>query len=385
MAHTRQLFLKTSNNTAHAQFITKLFINDPVFLISLILALLSCFWASPKIEYIDFKVLACLFNLMIVVKAFEELQLLDKFAVSIINRCTDSRKVSLVMILLSFFSSMVITNDISLITLVPLTLIISRKSGMNVLLTVVLQTLAANIGSSLTPIGNPQNLYIFSYYNLTASQFFASIILFAVLGLIWLCLLNFKNARLSLELSLSPIKTKDNNKICLWAVLFGVVILSVFEAVNYILVLLLTVTVTFFVNKKLFLKVDYPLLITFVCFFIFIGNISSIPAVTDFMKTNLNSFESTYFSSIILSQVISNVPCAVFLSKFSSYWRELLLGVNIGGMGTIIASLASVISYKLFIKENPECSREYIIKFSIYNIVSLALFTFINYFAIIRR
>jgi len=140
--------------------------NDPVFVLSFALAILSCFFARPEIEYINFEVLACLFNLMIVVKAFEELRLLDKFAVGILNRCTNSRRVSMIMILLSFFSSMVITNDIALITLVPLTLVISRKSDMNVMGTVILQTLAANIGSSLTPIGNPQNLYIFSYYEL---------------------------------------------------------------------------------------------------------------------------------------------------------------------------------------------------------------------------
>jgi Na+/H+ antiporter NhaD/arsenite permease-like protein len=136
-------------------FVFTLLKSDIVFTSSLILAFASCFIDKPDIEYINFKVLACLFNLMIVVKAFEELHLLDKFAVGILNKCTDSRKVSLVLILLSFFTSMLITNDIALITLVPLALVISRKSNINILVTVILQTLAANIGSSLTPMGNP--------------------------------------------------------------------------------------------------------------------------------------------------------------------------------------------------------------------------------------
>lgn len=158
-------------NKKSFQFVITLLKRDPVFSLSFILASLSCVFSYPRLEYINFEVLACLFNLMVVVKAFEELRLLDRFAVGIINRCTNSRRVSLVMISLSFFASMIITNDIALLTLVPLTLIISRKSGMNALLTVILQTLAANIGSSLTPVGNPQNLYIFSYYKLTAAQF----------------------------------------------------------------------------------------------------------------------------------------------------------------------------------------------------------------------
>lgn len=219
MMNTQLVKLKSSK----LQFFLIIFKNDPVFSLSFILALLSSFFANPKISYINFKVLASLFNLMIVIKAFEELHLLDKFAVSIINRCTDSRKVSFIMILLSFFASMLITNDIALITLVPLTLIISRKSNMNMLLTVILQTMAANIGSSLTPMGNPQNLYIFSFYKLTASQFFEPIILFAVSGLIWLYILNFKTPKYDLDIALVPIEIKDGAKTAIWALLFGII------------------------------------------------------------------------------------------------------------------------------------------------------------------
>lgn len=346
---------------------------------------MSCILSKPRMDYINFEVLVCLFNLMVVVKAFEELCLLDKIAVSILNRCTDSRRVSLVMVLLSFFSSMVVTNDVALITLVPLTLIISRKSDMDVLVTIILQTLAANIGSSLTPIGNPQNLYIFSYYRLTAFQFFKPMILFAVLGLVWLYLLNMRNPKNEYEMNLENVEVKGRKKATTWVVLFIIIILSVFHVIKYEIVFIITLVLTLIINKRLLFKVDYLLLATFVCFFIFIGNISNIPAVAEFMKQNLNSPRNTYFSSILLSQVISNVPCAIFLSKFTYYWRELLLGVNIGGMGTIIASLASVISYKLFTKDNLESSRKYILLFTLYNVLSLGLFTFINYILIIKR
>lgn len=358
---------------------------DFVLTTSLILALASCFAAQPNIRYIDFKVLVCLFNLMLVVKAFEELQLLDKFAVDILNRCTDSRKVSLLLIVLCFFTSMFITNDIALITLVPLTLIIGRKSNINVITTIILQTMAANIGSSLTPMGNPQNLYIYSYYKLTSAQFFAPVALFAGLGLVWLYILNYGNHNMKLDIALDKIKILDKTKAVIWGVLFIIVILSVFGVINYLAALFTTLMVTLLVNRKLIYKIDYLLLITFVCFFIFIGNISSIHMINSYMRESINTGSATYFKSIALSQIISNVPCSIFLSRFTSHWKELLAGVNIGGMGTIIASLASVISYKLFIEENPDKSKTYIIKFTIYNFISLVLFSLINYFLVVSR
>lgn len=357
---------------------------DIVFTSSLILSLGSCFFVSPKTGYVDFKVLACLFNLMITVKAFEELCILDKFAVYILNKCTSSRQVSLMLILLSFFTSMFITNDVALITLVPLTLIISRKSSINMLVTVILQTLAANIGSSLTPMGNPQNLYIFSYYRLEAVQFFVPVIPFVLTGLIWLYILNFKNHNLKLNIVLDKIAIGDKIKTSVWAVLFTIIVLSVFEVVDYRAAFVLTMAAAILINQKLIYKIDYLLLITFVCFFVFIGNLSNIPAIDSYMKATLYSERATYFSSIILSQFISNVPCSIFLSKFTPHWRELLLGVNIGGMGTIIASLSSVISYKLYIKENPGSSKEYMIKFSIYNFLSLLVFIALNYLLLFR-
>jgi Na+/H+ antiporter NhaD/arsenite permease-like protein len=372
------------SKTINFNFVLKSLKNDIVFTLSLILALASCLVAQPRISYINFKVLACLFDLMIVVKAFEELHILDKFAVGILNKCTDSRKVSLILILLSFFSSMLITNDIALITLVPLALIISKKSNINMLVTVILQTLAANIGSSLTPMGNPQNLFIFSYYKLSAMQFFVPVILFSISGLLWLYVVNHRNHNAKLKVDIETVEVKDRTMAAIWAVLFAIIILSVFGVINYIIVFILTLALTFTVNRQLLQKVDYPLLITFVCFFVFIGNLSNVPAISSYLETSLNSGSSTYFGSILLSQFISNVPCSIFLSKFTTHWRELLVGVNIGGMGTIIASMASVISYKLFIKENPESSKLYLLKFNVYNFVSLGVFMWINYFVLVK-
>jgi len=352
---------------------------DPVFFASVILAAASCFVALPRLEYIDFKVLACLFNIMVVIKAFEELHLLEKLSISILNRCNDSRMVSLVLIGLSFFSSMVFTNDVALLTLVPLALMIGKKSGLDIMQTVILQTLAANIGSSLTPMGNPQNLYLFSFYGLKASQFFATVGIFSATGFLWLLLLNRMCKNTMLQFTLDTVEIKDKKRAALWGAVFVFIVLSVFGIVPYSAAFLVTVAAALLLNRRLLLKADYPLLITFICFFIFIGNISHIPVVNTWMKGLLGSGTSTYFSSILLSQAISNVPSAILLSGFTVHWKELLLGVNVGGMGTIIASLASVISYKLYIGEKPENAGKYMLKFAIYNTVSLGFFALLNY------
>jgi Na+/H+ antiporter NhaD/arsenite permease-like protein len=355
------------------------FKKDIVFTASLVLAVSSCFVAVPKLAYIDFRVLACLFNIMIVVKAFEELHLLDKLSVGILSRCSDSRRVSLVLILMSFFLSMVFTNDVALLTLVPLALLIGKKSGIDMTRIVILQTLAANIGSSLTPMGNPQNLYLYSYFDLDTWQFFSVIGIFAVCGLIWLLLLNRMSPGQKLEVSLKQVELGDKRAAIIWGAVFAVIILSVFRVIHYAIAFAAVVTCALLMNRKLFLKADYRLLLTFICFFIFIGNLSNIPAVREYMKGLVDSSSATYFGSILLSQVISNVPCAILLSGFTSQWKELLLGVNIGGMGTLIASLASVISYKFYSSENPQKTGKYIAKFSFYNMIGLALFTTLNY------
>lgn len=376
-----ELIYKLHKKIQQSEF--NIFKKDTVFAISFVLAVTSCFIYTPKLEYIDFKVLASLFNLMLVVKALEELKILDKLAIAILNRCSNSKKVSLVLILLCFFSSMLITNDVALITFVPLTLIISKKAQISMLNTIVFQTLGTNIGSSLTPMGNPQNLFIFSHYNIAAPQFFETVLLFVVLGGTWLYLLNNRLDSKNLDISLPSIKIENGIKAAIWIVVFCIITSSILGIIDYKLAFIITLLAVVLLNRKLFVKIDYLLLVTFVCFFVFIGNISNIDAVHVFLSGYLNDTASIYFGSIISSQFISNVPSSILLSGFTNSWRPLLLGVNLGGMGTIIASLASVISYKLFIKDNPDQGKAYMMKFSIYNFLSLILLAAVCYLILI--
>ena len=249
---------------------------------------------------------------------------------------------------------------------------------------VIFQTLAANIGSGLTPMGSPQNLFIFSYYNLTAFEFLKIMLPFAILGAIWLFILNYTEKNKKLKFDLENIIIENKLQVLIFCALFIFIILSVFNIINYKLAFIITILAVLLLNKNLLLKVDYILLLTFVCFFIFIGNLSSLPFIEQYAKGFLQNKTTTYFSSIILSQIISNVPCSILLANFTSNWRELLLGVNIGGLGTLIASLASVISYKLYINERTyNAQSKYLSLFTFYNLISLLLFTLINYFIFI--
>ncbi|QIZ09092.1 anion transporter [Priestia megaterium] len=355
---------------------------DIVFTISLILAVTSSLIYSPKLEYINFQVLVSLFSLMLTIKALEELKLLEKFAIVIINNCNNSRSVSAILILLCFFSSMFVTNDIALLTLVPLTLVVSKKTKMPMMETIILQTIAANIGSSLTPMGNPQNLFIYSYYGIKPMPFFMTVLFLAVLGISSLYLLINRLHKRELKVVLTPLPIDDWKKPTVWVLVLAIIIASIFGVVSYQVALVVTLMTVVGLNVKLLIKIDYLLLLTFICFFIFIGNISNSNTLQAFASANLKDTTSVYFSSIFLSQFISNVPASILLAEFTTDWKPLLLGVNIGGLGTIIASLASVISYKLFIQANPTESKKYIIKFSLYNFSLLAFLSLIQYFII---
>lgn len=357
---------------------------DLVFTLSAILAIITSFFSFPKIEYIDFKVLLTLFNLMLIISAFKHIKILDKLAITLLTKFDSSKKISLILVYLTFFSSMLITNDVALITFVPLTLIISKRANLSVMKLVIFQTIAANIGSGLTPMGNPQNLFIFSYYNLTALEFFRIMIPCTLLGAIWLFILNCSEKNKKLQFDLENIIIENKLQVLIFCALFIFIILSVFNIINYKLAFMITISAVFLLNKDLLIKVDYILLLTFVCFFIFIGNLSSLPFVQQYMKVFLQNKTSTYFASITLSQIISNVPCSILLANFTSNWGELLLGVNIGGLGTLIASLASVISYKLYINESTyEAKSKYLSCFTLYNLISLLVFTLVNYFIFI--
>ena len=351
-----------------------------MFTISLLLAIASCFIHPPKLEYVNIHVLVSLFSLMIAIKALDEHRVLDKVAISIVSKCNSSKSVSAILIFLCFFSSMFVTNDVALLTFVPLTLVISKRTSTPMMETIILLTIAANIGSSLTPMGNPQNLFIYAHYGLNPTTFFNTVFSIAVLGIVALYFLIDRLHGKQLKVNLAPIRVKNRKTAMIWGLVLAVIIMSIFGVISDQIAFVVTLVTVFLFNKKLLMKIDYSLLLTFICLFIFVGNISHTNAVQAVASASLKDSSSVYFSSILLSQLISNVPASILLAEFSTDWKPLLLGVNIGGLGTIIASMASVISYKLYIQVNPKETKKYLLTFSFYNFSFLAFFTFVQYF-----
>lgn len=359
---------KGKKKSSFIEFLKK----ECVLVIAVTLAILSSFISIPKMSYIDFNVLILLFNLMVVVAAFKELKVLDSIAIGLLKKCNTYTSISLALVFITFISSMIVTNDVALITFVPLSIVIARKANINVLKIVVFQTLAANLGSSFTPMGNPQNLFIYSFYNLSPIDFFKITLPIVVLAVLFLVLLVFKDKKMNLSLDLEDVKIDNKRDVYLFGGLFLIILLSVFHVIDYKVTFLITIVMVLILNKKLFSQVDYSLLITFIGFFIFVGNISTMDVVKNFMEGILNSPKSTFLASVLSSQVISNVPATMLLSGFTDHFKELLLGVNIGGMGTLIASLASVISYKIYASEFG--NDNYMKSFTFYNILGLIIF-----------
>ena len=362
----------------------KLFLkNETVLCVSFLLAVLSAFVIKPDMLYLtypDYRTIALLFCLMIIVAGFQSLGIFRMLGHFLITRAGSIRGLSVVMILLCFFSSMVITNDVTLITFVPFTILVLRMSGRveRILKLVVLETIAANLGSMATPIGNPQNLYLYSISDLTAGEFMQAVLPYAGLSLILLVIVVFvgKDEPL-LDVSVKDEQEKRAEKkagrvlgqAMPLLILLILCLLVVFHILPYQPVLICVILVILVIKRKLYLSVDYFLLLTFLCFFVFIGNMKRIPQVSEFLVSAVQGRE--LLAGILTSQIISNVPAAILLSGFSSDYSALLTGVNLGGLGTLIASLASLISFKFFVKEYPDKKVAFLKVFTIWNLLFL--------------
>ena len=362
---------------------------EPVLFAALLLALSAVCIVRPApsvcIQAIDLRTLAILFSLMIVIKAFQSQNFLDFIASRLLRLCKTRRSLYFLLTYLVFFSSMFVTNDVALLTFVPISLLIFKRINLSALHLIVLETLAANLGSCITPMGNPQNLFLFSYYEFSALDFFAltakiaipSLFILAVIILFLTGKRRIKQGNLTEphELSGNVLQTqtasiKIDFRTIFYAADFIICLLTVFHVINYIFMFIFTLIAMLICNLRLFKKVDYSLLLTFVGFFIFTKTLSTVPAFSDFIKSLLSSPLKTYVTGIAASQVISNVPAALLLSGFTENGAMLLLAVNVGGLGTLIASMASVISFKLYTAENHD---NYFAVFTAYNVILLII------------
>lgn len=352
------------------------FIKKEIVLITAALfAAITMFVVPPNtkyIDYIDFSVLAILFCLMAVVAGFIRSGLFDYMSYKLLDKTDSVKIISAVLTGLCFFSAMLITNDVALITFVPLTITVLRGiSQKGLIFIITLETVAANLGSMLTPIGNPQNLYIYSFYNMDLQEFIGIVFPVCAVSFILITVtLAFGGKK---HVDREHINPKRINKklLVLYFCLFILSAVTVLRIVDYKICFIFTAVSLLVLDRKVLTKVDYSLLGTFLAFFIFVGNLGNITIIKETLSDIVTGRE--FITGVAASQIISNVPAAVMLSGFTANARELLLGVNVGGLGTLVASLASLISYKLYIKIENAKPLLYLGIFTAVNIFMLAI------------
>jgi len=344
---------------------------DPVLAVSLVLAVVSAFWAY--LGYIDWRVLALLAALMLAVAALGQAGLFDAVTAALLRRMRDTRRLAAVLVGVCFFAAMLMTNDVALITFVPLTLMLTAQTGterFNITI-IALQTVAANLGSAMTPLGNPQNLYLYSLSGMGLGEFLRLMAPVTGLSLVLLSAAVLCLPCRPLGAADIRLNRPDRRGLLLWGAVFAVCLLSVLRVLHYGIALGAAVLAALLADRRLLRRVDYSLLLTFLFFFVFVGNMKVLPTVSEALSGLVAGREMTV--GILLSQVISNVPAAMLLSGFTADYPALLLGVNLGGLGTLIASMASLISYKLYAAADGARTGKYMLFFTAVNVVLLAV------------
>lgn len=347
-----------------------------VLSIAVIAALITCIYVPidhSYAGYFDLRTLACLFCTLAVVEAIKNIHFFEVLAKQIVIRLHNTRNAITALVFITYFASMLLANDMALLTFLPLGFFVldSTNKRNYMAFTFIMQNIAANLGGMITPFGNPQNLFLYSYFNIPTATFFRIMVLPFLVAtlLIILCCLCVKKQPLTLQ--------KEHRyqlpimKMLIYTVLFVCSILIVFRIVPYELGMLLIIVALFFMDKKALTDINYPLLLTFCAFFVFSGNMARIPVVSQFFHSILP--KSPLFISAMSCQLISNVPSAVLLSRFTNDYANLLVAVNIGGCGTLIASLASLITFSEYKKHNPTKIKAYIVQFSAFNFGFLAI------------
>lgn len=349
--------------------------------IAMIAAMVTCFFVPPDkayLDYFDVKTLTCLFCVLAVVCALKNINFFYILAKKLVRLFRNARICILALVYITFIGSMLIANDMALLTFLPLGtyVVTSTGKGKYMAFTFIMQNIAANLGGMLTPFGNPQNLYLYTKFQIPTMEFMgimAAPFVLSVLLITLCCILFIKPERFE----------QKDEKLCLpvgrsvtYLLLFVLAIAIVFRGIPYVVGLAVIPTVLMFIDRKALKMVDYPLLLTFVFFFIFSGNMARIDAVRSLFSVFLE--KNTLLVSMLSCQVISNVPSAILLSQFTDNYKQLLLGVNIGGVGTLIASLASLITFREYSKQNKGKTGYYILLFSVFNfafLIILAVFS----------
>lgn len=373
---------------------------DPVLAIAVVLALVSCVAVPPDagyLGYVDLRTIGMLFSLMTVMAGLTRLGVFAAACRRLLSVARGPRRLCLALSLLTFFSSMLITNDVALVTFVPLGLLALGVLGSERLtcFTVAMMTIAANLGSMFTPVGNPQNLYLYSISHMGMGEFLLLMLPYTLGALALLALVVWLFGRAAVKdagpaqdagtqgagLQGTSERAADAQagtpehvslaRMLPWLAVFACALLSVAHVLPFQVTVMAALAVGVVIDRKALANVDYALLATFVAFFVFVGNMGRIQVVDEFIAQMVTGHELAV--SVAASQVLSNVPAAILLSGFTSDWPALIVGTNLGGLGTLIASMASLISYKQLTLVLPHAKGRYLVQFTLWNVAFLAV------------
>jgi len=370
----------TSKPTTIPQKLLAFVRKNVVFMIALFAAIVTSFLVPPDAAYLgyfDFKTLTCLFCVLAVVCAFKNINFFYILAREIVKRFGTIRMCVIAVVYITFIGSMLIANDMALLTFLPLGYYVLSETGNQkyTALTFILQNIAANLGGMLTPFGNPQNLYLYTKFEIPTGEFVSIMALPFAISIVIITLCCFFIRADKIEFPDDAKEILPRNRAILYSALFVLAIAIVFRSIPYWIGLIVIPIALLVSDRKALAMVDYPLLCTFAAFFVFSGNMARIDAVRNFVSSLLS--RNTLIFSILSCQFISNVPSAILLSQFTDDYRSLLIGVNIGGVGTLIASLASLITFREYTKNYPARTRQYIGLFLLVNFSFLAVLTVI--------
>ena len=364
---------------------------DVVLTIAILLALLSSLFVHPDkqyINYIDYRTLILLFCLMSVMAGLRKIKLFDRVAATLVSRCTNEGQLIILLVVVVFFTSMIITNDVALLTFVPFTISVLNILHPNVknrwmITLIVMETIAANLGSMLTPVGNPQNLYLYNVSGMSMGGFLLIMLPYSFLSLvmliIWIIIrCNSKSTNIDRNIKLGDIRntnseiaynSRDKRIIGMYFLLFILCLMTVVKIIPFYITFVILLVCILIFDRDTIKNVDYSLIFTFTGFFIFIGNIGRIPVFRDFLQGFISGKEM--ITAVLCSQIMSNVPAALLLTGFTDNIRMLIIGTNLGGLGTLIASMASLISFKFIQREDKNVNGTYIATFTVANVVFL--------------
>ena len=351
--------------------------HNPLLVISALVALVTMFFVPPSIEYLDYfnwHTLACLFSILAVIAAIDSSGLLEFVAHSLAEHAKSTRTLVVALVLVSLVCSMFLSNDMTLVTVLPLALIllksVNRESEIPFAFIAI--TLAANSGGMLLPFGNPHNLYLYSLFGVDFGDFIAVMAPPLILSASLLLVRCFFVKKAEFHYKKPESVRLSKPRVVIYVVLFALCIAMTIDAVPFLMGMVVIVVVLAITDRRVFAKTDYALVMTFVCFFIFSGNIAQIPAISSFFESVLDSC-GAFITSLVSSQIISNVPSAIILSHFSNDWAGIVLGTNVGAVGTPIASLATLITLRQYQKSGLGNNGAFIARFEVYNFATLII------------